>query len=172
MIYAPDLDVELLTELLRILDYCYVPRKLKKRAFNDTAVARALSINRRTLQQLRAKPPLKKWWWTSVIRDAIIQVLPTLPKWKRRNIAKMMRALPDETVEQIENACAARDYVIDMLKDGPAVGTELLLAANRGNLSEYRIKKAAKLLGVIKSREGKGKDHLTVWSLPHWDDEL
>lgn len=169
LIHPPEPNEDLFYRLLAILDYCYTPTKAIKRGFNDTAIARALDINRATVMKMREAVP--KWgWWPTVIKDAITYVLPYIPRYKRRHVASMMRGLPEEIVEQIESACAAKDYLIDQLKEGPALSSELLSTANRGDLSEARIKKAAKALGIVKIREGKGKNHAATWSLPRFDD--
>lgn len=170
IINPPPYNEDLFFRLLAILDYCYSPTRAVKRGFNDTAIVRALGISRRTLDKMRNEGD--QWpWWPSVMRDAISWVLPSLPKFKRRNVAKMLRRLPEEYAEQIEFANEARDYVLDHLANGPALSSELLSTANRGNISEARIKRAARQLGVIKKREGKaGKDHMSVWSLPRWDE--
>lgn len=168
--YGPKPNPELFKKLLAILDYCYQPTKAVKIGMNDSALARALGVSRPTIYRMRQSPP--DWmWWPAVLREAIAHILPYLPVYKRRNVAKMMRNMPEEVYEQVMKACEARDYVIEMLKDGPALSSELLATANRGNISEARIKKAARQLGVIKEREGKvGKNHGSVWSLPTMDD--
>jgi hypothetical protein len=168
--YTREANPDLFYKLLSILDYCYAPTKASIRGMNDAAVRRALGISRRTLDKMRNECP--QWpWWPSVMRDAVSDILPSLPQWKRRVINKKLRELPEDYIMQIEQATEARDWLIDQLKDGPAVSSELLSTANRGNISVDRIKRAAKALGVVKGRSGKGKDHVAVWSLPTHEDE-
>lgn len=168
--YGPKANPELFKKLLAVLDYCYQPTRATKRGMNDSAIARALDVNRQTILRMREKPP--EWvWWPKVMLQAIAHILPYLPVYKRRNVAKMLRVLPEDEFEQVMFGCEARDYIIEQLKDGPALSSELLKTANRGNISEVRIKQAAKQLGVIKQREGKvGKNHASVWSLPSIED--
>jgi len=169
IIHPPEASPALFSKLLAIVDYCYAPTKARKRGFNDAGVARALGISRPTLEKFRNQGD--DWpWWPAVMTAAIQHVLPYLPRYKRRLVAKMMRNLPEEIVHQIEFTTEARDYVLDMLATGPALSSEILSTANRGNISEARIKRAAKQLGVIKQREGKGKHHRSTWCLPRHDD--
>lgn len=164
-IKPPPPQPELFKRLLAILDFCYQPTKASQRGMNDTAIARALGVTRQTIVRMRDEPP--EWpWWPVVLQAAISHVLPLIRRDKRRVVAKMLRELPEEMAEQIEQACEARDYLIDMLAQGPALSSELLKTANRGNISEARIKRAAKQMGIIKTREGKGKEHQSLWELP------
>jgi hypothetical protein len=171
MRYHPtrEANPELFRKLLAILDSCYQPTKATVRGMNDRAIMRALGVSRSTLNKMRNEPP--EWpWWPSVMRDAISDILPHLPQWKRRLINTKVRELPEDYILQIDQATEARDWLIEQLKDGPAVSSELLTTANRGNISVKRIKHAARALGIVKGRSGKGKDHVAIWSLPTVDD--
>lgn len=167
----PQPNEELYFELLRILDYCYAPTKASKRSYNEAAVARALGVTRKTLDRLRDR--YDGWHgWTSVMRDAIIHVMPILPKFKVRHIRKWMRELPEEIIEQIELECEATDYLRDKLAGRPrgVEVWEIMSTAERGNISEIRIRRAAKKMGVKHKREGKGRFHLGYWVLPRHDE--
>jgi hypothetical protein len=161
---------ELYFKLMAILDYCYAPTRAIKRGMNDSALMRVLGTSRRNIRTMRNECP--DWpWWPTVMREAIADILPHLPKWQRRLVNKKLRELPEDYVQHIEYATEARDWLIAQLKDGPAIVSELLSTANRGDISVIRIKRAAQALGVLKTREGRRKDHISVWSLPTSEDD-
>lgn len=163
--HSREVNPELFFKLLAILDYCYAPTRAIKRGTNDAALMRVLGVSRRQLRSMRNECP--EWpWWPSVMRDAVSDILPHLPKWQRRVANKKLRGLPEEMVHVMEAATEARDWLIEQLKDGPALSSELLSTANRGDISVHRIKRAAQALGVLKTRAGRRKDHVSLWSLP------
>lgn len=158
----PEADKSVLPTLLAAYETMFSPTRGAAQT-NIAACARFLAISRSSyLNILKSDWP----WWPVVLRDAIAYLLPHLPTWKRQAISPFLRELPYDFVSPIEEAVDIRDWLIDQLKDGPVHAKKLLSPTNRGLYKPDRIKRAARAMGVIKIRKGKGKEHKVYWRLP------
>lgn len=169
-INPPLYDYNLIKLQVRIIEMAFSPTRGNGARKNDAVIARYLGISTKTWDKVASG--FDEWpWWPTVLREVIELVIPhTKGLQVRTEMNKLLRQLPPQHQAAIEKASAARDWLIDQLKDGPALGSELLSTANRGMLTERTIRRAANSLGVIYKRKGKGKDHESTWSLPRDKD--
>jgi hypothetical protein len=82
---------------------------------------------------------------------------------------------PDDFMHEVEdlayNIEGAARYLRDTLAGKGMFWDDLRLPANSGGYSAATLRKAARMIGVVKRQEGYGEDKRSYWRLPNEDDD-
>lgn len=74
------------------------------------------------------------------------------------------------SAEDRSKAVAAVDWLRAVLGEGPVKRVDVARAGSDEGYSSSTLDRAAKILGVVKEREGTGRDHRSTWALPNPPD--
>lgn len=171
---SPKLDVD---EFNALTDVLFELLKEK-----HSACARVLGISRSTWKKWEKTPP--DWpWWNLVLRHVIKFYITGLNARRgftaahRKSVMELLARVPqgDEFLEEI----AALAYDVDgaahflrlTLGGKGMFFDELRKPANCGGYSPQTLRRAAKMIGVVKRQEGYGEDKRSYWRLPNEDDD-
>jgi hypothetical protein len=150
---------------------------------NAAHCARLMGISRRTWI-IWAKDPPTEWYWPLVLRTAIKHTLSNIVATRRatskkfqRNILEALSKIPQhkDFEEEIANMAyevsASVTHLRTLLARRGMWWSEIKLAANNGGYSTQTLRKAAKIIGIVRRQEGFGKDKDSFWRLPNEDDD-
>lgn len=172
--FDPKLDVD---EFNQLTDILY---ELMKE--NGAKCARILGISRSTWRKWTANPP-RQWWWTVVLRTVIKHYVTALNARRgltgkhRRRVMEMLSKIPQSEEFMEELAAMAYDlegcarYLRDTLAGKGMFWDELRKPANCGGYTEQTLRKAARMIGIVKRSEGFGEEKRSYWRLPNEDDD-
>lgn len=149
---------------------------------NSAACARALGISRITWKRWESSPPT--WpFWNIVIRHVIKSYLPSLAA--RRGITAKHQARIIKQLSELKDAdrfgeeigtlayqlSGAEAHLRKLLSAKGMHWHEIRAVAKCGGYTPKTLRRAAKLLGVVKTSEGYGDHKRSYWRLPDQDDD-
>jgi hypothetical protein len=149
---------------------------------NHSKCSRLLGISRSTWKKWEKQPPT--WpWWNLVLRAIIKHYITGLHARRgftakhRKSVMDLMSRIPqsDEFLDEIASMAydvhGASQYLRLTLGGKGMFWDELRKPANCGGYSPATLRKAAKMIGVVKRSEGFGEDKRSYWRLPNEDDD-
>lgn len=148
---------------------------------NGSKCAFMLDISRSTWTKWTTNPP-RQWWWNLVLRDVIKSAIAGLHGRRgftarhRRKVMEALSRVPqsEEFLGVIEaetyNVDGAANFIRATLGRKGMFWDELRKPANSGGYNERTLRKAARMIGVVKTQEGFGDDKRSYWRLPNEDD--
>jgi hypothetical protein len=172
--FDPKLDVDEFNQLTDILF------ELMKES--GSRCARILGISRSTWRKWTTNPP-RQWWWNVVLRTVIKHYITALHARRgltgkhRRTVMDMLAKIPhsDEFMEELAAMAydleGATRFLRDTLAGKGMFWDELRKPANSGGYTQQTLRKAARMIGVVKRSEGFGDEKRSYWRLPNEDDD-
>jgi hypothetical protein len=148
---------------------------------NHSKCARLLGISRSTWKKWERTPP--GWpWWNLVLRAIIKHYISGLHARRgftakhRRTVMDLMQRIPqaEEFANEIDqlayNVDGAAHHIRLTLGGKGMFFDELKTAGNSGGYSPSTLRRAGRMIGVVKTQEGYGEDKRSYWRLPSEDD--
>jgi hypothetical protein len=148
---------------------------------NHSQCARLLGISRPTWKKWETQPPT--WpWWNLVLREIIKHYITGLHARRgftakhRRTIMDLMQRIPqgDEFVNEIDqlayNVDGCANHLRATLGGKGMFFDELRTPALCGGYSPSTLRRAAKMIGVVKTQEGYRDKKRSYWRLSTEDD--
>lgn len=149
---------------------------------NGSKCANVLDISRSTWTKWTTDPP-RQWWWNLVLRSVIKSAITGLHSRRgftakhRRSVMDLLSKVPEseallgEIEAETYNVDGAQHFIRLTLGGKGIYWDELRKPANCGGYSERTLRKAARMIGVVKKSEGFGEDKRSYWRLPNEDDD-
>lgn len=176
-IYPPKKNPILSAQLLDLIYTALAPRIDRTRDLNHSAVARILGISRPTVLKwlnemdtqnlLTVSNPWQNEIFLSVLRYLLPQIKPDRRKYINHSLRQLLEVHDAPSIIPIIREQEADYYLQKTLSLGPQSTTYIFATANKGQLKDKAIRRAAKRLGVIKKREGFGKKQKIFWMMPY-----
>lgn len=164
-----------LAETAALLDLLFIVCKQ-----NNAYCCRLLDIGYPTWLRWNKNPPTS-WYWPPIIRLAIKHVLSSAIA-HRRGLTKAFQSSVSKALARIPNSQEFADEVSNMAYEERASETHLRLLLYRagggmfwseirspaycGGFTEQTLRKASRILGVVKGQRGYGEDKDSWWELP------